>query len=104
MSESGPESSPESVQVVHEPEAQRYAAYLDGALAGFAEYVLEEDPARIVFTHTEVDDAFGGRGVGSSIARAALDDVRATGGRKVVPQCPFIQGWIEKHPAYADLL
>lgn len=91
-------------QVVHEPEAHRYAAYLDGALAGFTVYELAEDPARIVFVHTEVDDAFEGRGVGSAIARAALDDVRATGERRVVPQCPFIRGWIEKHPDYADLL
>lgn len=92
------------VEVRHEPEQHRYAAYLDGALGGFAAYVLREDPARIVFTHTEVDPAFEGRGVGSAIARGALDDVRATGERSVVPQCPFIAGWIEKHPDYADLV
>ena len=101
MSESNPTSE---VSVVHEPDARRYAAYIDGALAGFTEYVLEEEPARIVFVHTEVGDAFGGKGVGSAIARGALDDVRATGERRVVPQCPFIRGWIEKHPAYADLV
>lgn len=94
----------DSPRVVHEPDAHRYAAYLDGRLAGFTEYVLEEDPARIVFVHTEVDDDFGGRGVGSAIARGALDDVRARAERRVVPQCPFIRGWIEKHPDYADLV
>lgn len=92
------------VEVRHEPEQHRYAAYLDGALAGFADYRLEEAPARIVFTHTEVDPGFEGRGVGSALARAALDDVRAAGERGVVPQCPFIRGWIEKHPDYADLV
>ena len=97
-------SEPSDVRVVHEPEQHRYAAYLDGALAGFTVYELGEEPdAPVVFVHTEVDDAFGGRGVGSAIARGALDDVRATG-RGVVPQCPFIRSWIDKHPAYADLV
>lgn len=86
----------------HEPEQQRYAAYLDGELAGFAAYQAEGDT--IVFTHTEVDGAFEGRGVGSAIARGALDDVRADGSRRVVPQCSFIRGWIDKHPDYRDLL
>lgn len=92
------------VQVRHEPDDHRYAAYLDGALAGFAAYELAEEPARIVFTHTEVDPAYEGHGVGGAIARAALDDVRATGERAVVPQCPFIAAWIERHPDYADLV
>ena len=56
-----------------------------------------------MFTHTEVDDRFEGQGVGSALARFALDDVRAEGTRRVVPRCPFIKGWIDKHPDYADL-
>ena len=51
----------------------------------------------------EVDDAFEGQGVGSALARTALDDVRASG-RSAVPKCPFIRGWIDKHPDYADLV
>ena len=80
----------------------RYEAYVDGELAGEAYYEL--DDRRIVFTHTEVDDRFGGKGVGSSLARFALDDVRANGSRRVVPRCPFIKSWIEKHPEYDDLV
>ena len=86
-------------------EAHRYEAHLDGELAGFADYELSEHA--IVFTHTEVDDAFEGKGVGSALARFALDDVRAGGqgdALRVVPSCPFIRGWIEKHPDYADLV
>lgn len=89
------------VQVTNHPEAGRYEAHVDGALAGFAEYAL--DGERMVFTHTEVGDAYEGRGVGSALAKFALDDVRATG-RKAVPRCQFIKGWIERHPAYADLV
>jgi predicted GNAT family acetyltransferase len=58
----------------------------------------------VIFTHTQVEDAYEGHGVGSALARFALDDVRASGTRKVLPLCPFIKGWIEKHPDYADLV
>lgn len=84
------------------PGLHRYEAHLDGELAGFAEYELTEK--LIVFTHTEVDDTFEGEGVGSALARFALDDVRAEGARGVVPQCAFIKGWIEKHPEYTSLV
>lgn len=79
----------------------RYDASTDaGVVAGFAEY-QDRDGVR-VFTHTEVDDAFEGQGVGSSLARGALDDARERD-LKVKPECPFIRGWIEKHPEYDDL-
>jgi predicted GNAT family acetyltransferase len=70
--------------------------------AGFAEYQLTDE--LIVFTHTEVDRKFEGQGVGSKIARFALDDVRADGTRKVLPLCPFIKGWIGHHREYADMI
>ena len=55
------------------------------------------------FTHTEVDQVEGGQGLGGTLVRGALDDVRSRGG-SVVPLCPFVRGWIERHPDYADLL
>ena len=45
----------------------------------------------------------GGKGIGSKLVKGALDQVRADG-LKVVAQCPFVKGWIGKHPDYADLL
>jgi len=86
----------------HNPGAQRYEAHIDGELAGFAEYQLTE--RLVVFTHTEVDDKFEGQGVGSALARFGLDDVRADGRREVLPLCPFIKGWIDKHPDYQGLV
>ena len=56
-----------------------------------------------MFTHTEVFDAYEGKGVGSALARGALDDVRARGGR-LVALCPFIAAYLERHPEYADLV
>jgi predicted GNAT family acetyltransferase len=90
------------VKTKHNEAESRYEAYVDGELAGVAYYDLDEK--RIVFTHTEVDDAYEGHGVGSTLARAALDDVRAEGDRRVVPRCPFIKEWIDRHPDYEDLV
>jgi uncharacterized protein len=90
------------VEVTDNPAENRYEARLDGELAGIAVYQLDEH--RIVFLHTEVDDRFEGHGVGSTLARVALDDVRSRGGLEVVPQCRFIAGWIEKHPDYQGLV
>jgi predicted GNAT family acetyltransferase len=83
-------------------ESSRYEAHVDGALAGFAEYQLTDH--LIIFTHTEVETKFEGKGVASAIARFALDDVRADGCREVLPLCPFIKGWIARHAEYRDLV
>jgi len=90
------------VEVRDNPEQSRYEARVDGELAGFSEYHLTR--SSIVFTHTEVFDEFEGHGVGSTLAQGALDDVRAKGERNVVPVCPFIHGFIDDHPEYADLV
>ena len=84
-----------------DPDRQRYVVEVDGVIAGFAQYRVEGE--RIVFTHTEIDDAHEGQGLGSKLAAGALDAVR---GRNlaVVPRCEFIRGWIDRHPAYADLV
>ncbi|MDR6862208.1 GNAT family N-acetyltransferase [Phycicoccus sp. 3266] len=84
------------------PDLGRFEAHVDGALAGFAAYRLSG--GHIVFTHTEVDDAYEGQGVGGALARGALDQVRAAGEHDVVAMCPFIAAWIERHPDYQDLV
>ena len=63
------------IETVHNTDRSRYEAWIDGVRAGFAEYQLTDE--LIVFTHTEVDKKFEGQGVGSKLARFALDDVRA---------------------------
>jgi hypothetical protein len=57
----------------------------------------------VTFMHTEVPPELGGKGVGSRLVQGALDQVRADG-MKVIAKCPFVKGWIGKHPAYQDLL
>jgi uncharacterized protein len=90
-----------SVEIHDVPARQRYEAVVDGTSAGFVVY-RDHGGAR-VFTHAEVLPEFEGRGVGSALARGALDDVRA-GGRSLVPQCAFIRAYIERQPEYGDLV
>lgn len=87
---------------VHDnPERRRYEITVDGVLAGFAQYVRKG--RRIIFVHTEIDDAYEGHGLGSQVAKGALDDARAQQ-LAVVPVCPFIERYIERHPEYRDLV
>ena len=88
--------------VTDNPVAARFEAHIDGRLAGFADYRLTD--ALIVFTHTEVDPAFEGQGVGSAIARFALDQVMEDDTRKALPVCPFIKGWVQRHPEYLPIV
>jgi predicted GNAT family acetyltransferase len=90
------------VEVTDNREQNRYEARVGGELAGIAEYHLTR--SSIVFTHTQVLAGFEGHGVGSALARYALDDVRSKGDRDVVPVCPFIHGYIDDHAEYADLV
>lgn len=92
---------PDAIHVADNPQAARFEARLDGELAGFADYILKG--GTIIIAHTEVKPEFGGKGIGSRLARAALDAARDAG-LTVIPRCPFIASYIERHPEYADLL
>jgi predicted GNAT family acetyltransferase len=100
MSDSSSEGT-EQIQVVDDRAGSRYLAQWGDSVAGFAEYNLKPDA--IVFTHTEVDPAFEGRGVAGVLVRAALDDVRSRGLR-VIAVCPYVKAWLARHPDYQDLL
>ena len=86
--------------VRNNPAQSRSELIADGETAA-AYYDLS--PEVITFTHTEVPSALEGRGIGSQLARGALEAVRAQG-LKVVAECPFIRGYIERHPEFQDLL
>jgi uncharacterized protein len=90
-----------SKQISDNAAERRYEIRVDGRLAGFAQYRVRDGV--LVFTHTEVDAEYEGQGVGGALARGALDDVRSRGAQ-VVPLCPFIKGYIDRHPEYQDLV
>lgn len=81
---------------------QRHRFELDaGGHVAFSNY--KRDGSTLTVLHTEVPKELGGKGIGSALVRGLLDIARAQG-LKVVPLCPFVAGYIDKHPEYADLL
>lgn len=83
------------------PEGHRFEAVIDGAVAAHAEYNVLKNG--LLFTHTEVQPQFEGQGLGSKLAKFALDEVRSRG-LQAIPVCQFIAGYIRKHPEYVDLV
>jgi predicted GNAT family acetyltransferase len=91
----------DAIEVRDNPDESRYELLLDGELAGVADY--RDRAGRRIFVHTVVDPAFSGRGLGNRLARGALDDALEHG-LPIVPRCPFIRSWLERHPEYAARL
>jgi predicted GNAT family acetyltransferase len=87
------------IVVTNNPAARRYEVRVDGDLAGLTTYLLDDN--RVVFTHAEVYPRWEGHGVGSALAKSALDDVIAQG-KLITPKCPFIIDYIRRHPSYLD--
>jgi predicted GNAT family acetyltransferase len=91
-----------TIAVSEVPEKGRFEARDEaGELAGVLTYQVT-GPI-IVFTHTEIDSRFEGRDVGSLLARTVMDDARSRN-RTVVPMCPLLGQWLEKHPEYDKLV
>jgi predicted GNAT family acetyltransferase len=90
-----------SFLVEDNPARHRFEILVDDALAGFTAY--EPRGEVLVFTHTEVDPQFRDMGVGSALVRGTLDQIRERGGR-LVPECPFVAAFMDRHPEYADLV
>lgn len=80
---------------------QRYELVEGSEVLGFAEFRPVGDA--IMLPHTEISPAHEGEGLGSQLAKYALDDVQAQG-KMVIPMCPFIAGYIRKHPEYVELI
>ena len=97
-----PTERPE-IDVVDVPERTRYEASLEGedGLAAFLRYRRSE--RWIALLHTEVQDGYEGRGIGSRLASAVFADARARD-LKVIPKCPFILRWLVRHTEQHDVL
>lgn len=91
------------IDITHEAHADggRYHLLVDGSDVGELDYRMR-DGVR-VFTHTGVRDAYEGQGLAGRLAERVLTDARAEG-LSVVPQCPYVRAYIERHPEHADLV
>jgi predicted GNAT family acetyltransferase len=94
-------SSPEPVLVTDNPRRHRYEVRRGEQVLGFVTY--RREPGRITFLHAETDHSVQGQGVGNQLAAEALDDARERG-LAVIPLCPFIAEFIDRHPGYQDLV
>lgn len=92
--------SSEALHVRHNQEQHRYEVEVDGKLA-----ILEYRDAggQRYYTHTEVPEALEGRGIASQMAKFVLDEAQAQQ-LSIVPLCPFVRGYIERHPEYKPLV
>lgn len=98
---SAPSGRQDKPHIVHEPERRRFEIFVGDTRVGLAAY--RDEPGRRVFTHTEIDPAFEGQGLGSRLAAFALDETRDER-LHVVPLCSFIAAYIERHPEYGELV
>ncbi len=90
-----------NTEVTFNAEKERYEITVDGEFAGHVDAI--EHGGIIKMPHTVVLEKFGGRGVAGILVGAALDDIR-TRGKMIAPRCPYIVSFIEKNPAYGDLV
>lgn len=87
--------------VADNPAEHRYEIAADGEPAGFTAY--RPGYGFLAFMHTEIEERLEGHGLGSTLIRETLDDVRARE-LAVLPFCPFVRSYIERHPEYVDLV
>lgn len=80
---------------------QQYEFDIDGQLA-VIEYVKPREGI-IYLTHTYVPEALSGRGVGTALVEAVLEDIRSKG-LVLVPQCEFVAQYIVRHPQWEELV
>ena len=93
-------NNPEDLKVLHLPEQGRFEIRAGGSTAELT-YRLKD--GIITFIHTGVPPELEGKGIGSKLARAGLEYARENGW-KVRTFCSFVEGYIQKHPEYQDLL
>ncbi|HEY7813676.1 MAG TPA: GNAT family N-acetyltransferase [Nakamurella sp.] len=92
----------QAITVTDNPGQHRFEIHVGGVLAGFTEYRPPKGD-RYAFVHTEIGDEFGGRGLASRLIKAALDEMRARSAA-VLPYCPFVKRYIQRHADYQDLV
>jgi len=91
----------EQIEVADAPDRERYELSIDGETVGFTTYRTR--PGLIAFIHTEVDQRLQGRGLADRLIRFALEDAR-TRGLAVLPFCPFVKAFIERHREFEALV
>ena len=91
----------EQVTVRDDPEQARFEVTLGGEVAGFVAY--RQQDGSVALTHTEVDPAYEGKGLGSRLLEGTLSELRERG-TTVLPYCSFVRSYLQRHPEWVDLV
>jgi uncharacterized protein len=97
MSETDKSGAPTTVTA----ETEHYTIEVEGKKVGKAEF--QDRGPRRVFTHTEVDEDYEGRGLATILIGQALQETRDAGLR-IVPQCQMVAAYLKKHDEYSDIV
>lgn len=89
------------IEIADDADKKRYEIHSDGEPAGFVTYRLKAGLIELV--HTEIDEEFEGHRLGSRLISFALDDARQRE-LAVLPTCPFVNDYIQRHRQYVDLV
>lgn len=87
--------------VSHDPEQQVFYVEHDGETA-YLSYQVDENGV-LDYAHTYTPSEIRGMGIATTIIRFALD-YAGEHDKKIVPSCPFVAGYIERHTEYEDLV
>jgi predicted GNAT family acetyltransferase len=88
------------VTILENEEKRRFELTEEGEEAYLT---FARDSDRIRFLHTFVPPSLEGRGIGGRLAKHGLEYAREHG-LAVVPVCPFVRAYIERHPEYEELV
>lgn len=87
--------------ITREQNPDRFEISVDGAVAGFAQFV--DDGEQRIFFHTEIGEEFGGQGLAGKVVQQALETTR-TDGKRIVPVCPYVAKFVTKSEEFTDLV
>ena len=88
-------------ELIDNEERDQYEFHI-GKYVPKIEYIKTKN-GEIYLTHTEVPVALEGKGVGSQLAEKVLKDIEKQELR-LVPLCPFVAGYIQKHPDWRRIV
>ena len=88
------------MELLDNKEKKRFEHHIDGKIA-FIDYILAK--SKIFLTHTEVPVSLEGQGVGSALIKSVLENIKQRD-LTLVPLCPFVAGYIKKHPEWKELV
>jgi predicted GNAT family acetyltransferase len=89
-----------SYTLIDNEEKKQYEFHIEDDIARI-EYIKAQ--GKIFVTHTEVPVKLEGKGIGSALVKQVLDDIQVKG-LALVPLCPFVSAYINRHPEYKPLV